>query len=184
MKTKTAIVSSLIALVLLVTPALAKGNTPSPFPTPRKSTALTQAALRSCQARESAIKTRMESLTNLATNMEKVFDAIATRVENFYTASGKTVSNYDTLVADINTKKGTVSTDLAAAQTLVNSFSCTTDDPRGLLTQFRLDMQKVKSDLKAYRTSIKNLIVAVRPLAPEGTGSPKASESPEPTPKP
>jgi len=186
MKAKLAVVSAVIGLALLASPVLAQK--PSPFPTPR-GTGLTNGALRACEARQDAVKNRMMSLTNLATNIEKVFDSIATRVETFYTdkvlPSGKTVSNYDALVAAIAAKKTVVDTDLASAQTMVNEFSCTTGSPRTLLTQFRVDMQKVKSDLKDYRTSIKNLIVAVRPLAPEASPeaseSPKASETPEPS---
>lgn len=185
MKTKVAVASAVIGLILLAAPVFAQAAQPSPFPTPRAS-GLSTGALRACQARENAVKDRMTSLTNLATNIEKVFDSIATRVEDFYTnkvlPSGKTLSNYSALVADISAKKAIVDTDLASAQSLVNTFSCTTDDPRGLLTNFRIDMQKVKTDLKNYRTAIKNLIVAVRPLAP--AASPEASETPKGTEKP
>lgn len=186
MKAKIAIAGALLGLVVFSSSVFAQGRTPSPFPTPRRS-ALTQSALRSCEARQDAVKNRMASLTNLAANIEKVFDSIATRVEDFYTnkvlPSGKSLSNYDALVADISAKKGIVDTDLDAAQAKVDAFSCTADDPRGLLTEFRLDMQKVKTDLKNYRTAIKNLIVAVRPLAPEASPEPEKTEKPE-TPEP
>lgn len=137
--------------------------------------------MRSCQAIQSAVKNRMQSLTNLAGTIERVFDSIAMKVEDFYTMkvvpSGKTLPNYDALVTDISAKKGTVDMDLSASEDLVNMFSCNSEDPRGLLLNFRLDMQKVKTDLKNYRTSIKNLIVAVRPLAPSQTPGPTATPS-------
>lgn len=121
--------------------------------------------LKVCQNREAAITKRSEQLTKMATTMEVTFARIATRVENYYTntvkPSGKTVSNYDALVADIAAKKTIVDTDLTKAQTDMTTFDCASSDPKGQLTTFRTDMQKVKSDLKDYRTSIKNLIVAV-----------------------
>lgn len=176
MKTKVAALTIVLSFLLFAAPAIAKGQ-PSPLPTPRAS-GLAQGKLRACQAIESGVKNRMQSLVNLATNMENVFNSIATRAEDYYTnkvlPTGKTVSNYDSLVADISTKKGIADTDLASAQTMVNSFSCTSGDPKTLLMDFRLDMQKVKTDLKNFRTSIKNLIVAVRTVAPK--------ESPTPTP--
>lgn len=179
MKTRLAITSSVLALVLLATPVLAQR--PSPFPTPRHT--LSSTSLRSCEARQDAVKNRMDSLVKLVTNMEEKFDAIATRVEDFYTnkvlPTGKTVANYDKLVADISAKKDVVTKDLTDAQTKVAAFSCTADDPRGLLTQFRIDMQKVKSDLKNYRTSIKNLIVAVHKVGP--TPSPEVSPTATPS---
>lgn len=179
LKAKTVLVSSVLSIFLLTAPTLAQAAKPSPLPARR---GLTQASLRSCQAKEEAVKTRMTSLTNLAKNIEDKFDAIAKRVEDFYILtvipSGKSVPNYDALVADISAKKAVVQTDLTSAQGKVTAFSCTDNDPRGLLTQFRVDMQKVKSDLKLYRTSIKNLIVAVRPLASKATEKPEATKTP------
>ena len=66
---------------------------------------LTEAKLKACQAKENTIKKRVERLEELATNIQEKFDAIAKRVEEYYTAkivpSGKTVANYDSLVSDI-----------------------------------------------------------------------------------
>lgn len=121
--------------------------------------------LRACQAKENSLKNRLTSLNNLATNMESKFTSIANRVEEYYTAkvvpAGKTVTNYAALVSLIQTKKTAVQTALTKAQTDAGAFTCTSNDPKGQLTLFRKDMQAVKSALKEYRTSIKNLIVAV-----------------------
>ena len=72
-------------------------------------TKLQTAKLKVCQARENGIKNRSTQLANLAKNMEDKFDAIAKRVQDYYTntvvSSGKTVANYDSLVSDIQTKK-------------------------------------------------------------------------------
>ncbi len=114
--------------------------------------------------------------------MEEKFDVIAKRVEDYYTSkvvpSGKTVANYASLVADIQTKKGAVQTALTQAQTNAASFACTSDDPKGQMTQFKDDMRTVKAALKDYRTSIKNLIVAVRSVTGEAE---RSNISPKPT---
>ncbi len=154
--------------------------TPTPIPTPIiAKNNLTQGQLRSCQARESAIKSQMQSLINLVINMEEKFSAIEKRVEDFYTTkvipTGKTVSNYDTLVANITTKKTAVEGAIESAKTDTSNFSCTDGDPKALYLLFRTHMQKVKQALKDYRTSIKNLIVAVHSVSP----TPKPEESPE-----
>lgn len=142
---------------------------------------LTDAKLKACQAREDSIKKRSDQLTRMATTMLEKFDAIEKKVQDYYTAkvvpSGKTVANYETLVADTQTKKTAVQTALSTAQTNANGFTCTGDDPKGQLTQFRTDMQSVKTALKNYRTSIKNLIVAVRSV----TGETNRNTSPTPT---
>jgi len=134
----------------------------------RVATPSQRAGTQSCQAREAAIKTRLARLIRLAMTMQEKFDAIATRVKDYYmtkiVASGRTVNNYDTLVTDIQTKKDLVATALTKAQTDASNFSCESGDPRTLLTIFNTDMKEVKKALKNYRVSIRNLIVAVRSI--------------------
>lgn len=138
-------------------------------------TATPPGRLRACQVREDAVKTRMTHLIQLATDMMNKFDTHAARVENFYATkvlpSGKKVSNYDSLVSDIGTKKAAVSVALTKVQLNTQGFTCSTGDPKQLMTKFRKDMQDVKKALKDYRTSIKNLIVAIRSV----TGSEKSA---------
>lgn len=127
--------------------------------------------LNSCLARQSAIKTQMSSLVNLSTRMERQFDLIAQRAVDNYNAvvvpSGKIVPNYNALISDVQTKKETVQSALTIAQTESNNFSCTSEDPKLLMTQFRLNMQMVKVGLKSYRLSIKNLITTLRTVSSE-----------------
>ncbi len=173
LKHKTAIALALLTLLLV-------GSTSVTFAQTPRGLGLTNGRLVACQAREKAVKNRMESLIDLVSNIESKFDSIAQRVENFYTntviPSGKTVPNYNTLIADISTKKDAVTTSLNKAQSDVTAFNCTANDPVTLLNTFRIDMQAVKEALKTYRTSIKNLIVAVHSESP--SPSPEASEKP------
>jgi len=127
---------------------------------------LTEAKLRICQTKEARIRTRTKTIANLAENIFTKFNRIANQVENYYTnivvPSGKKVSNYDELVAEIAAKKAIVQKDLAEANTDAEAFSCNSDNPKGQLIQIRTQMQTVKKHLKEYRTAIKNLIVAIR----------------------
>ncbi len=174
MKHKIVFTSILLSLLLVTFTSLANAQTSSPR-------GLANGRLIACQARENVVKNRMDSLMDLVTNMEKVFDSIAVRVETFYTntvlPSGKTVPNYDTLVANIGNKKDLVTVALDKSKSDVAAFSCAASDPKGVLNTFRLDMQAVKGALQNYRTSIKNLIVAVHSVSP--TPNPSASASPE-----
>jgi hypothetical protein len=145
---------------------------------------LTEAKLRACQARESVINKRTTRLGELVTTIEGKFDTIAGRVEDYYSSkvvpSGSVVANYGALVADIQTKKAAVQAALSTAQTSFAGFHCDGDDPKGLLNQFRVDMQAVRKALQAYRMSIKNLIVAVR-LVTSTTERTNSNVSPMPT---
>lgn len=140
---------------------------------------LTNGPLQSCLARETAIQTRSASLLRLVNTMFDKFTSISTRVQDYYAKSGKTVARYSVLVGEVETNKNLVSVALKAAQDDVAEFNCTANDPKGHMTKFLKDMKAVKSALKVYRTSIKNLIVAVRSVTAEEV---KASESPKPSP--
>ena len=147
---------------------------------------LSDLKLRSCEARQNAIKKRMASLLRLTTSMLAKFDAFAIRVEEFYinkvVPSGKTISNYDALVADIAAKKAAVNEAITKAQTDSDGFVCTGDDPKGTYTLFRQDMQAVKEALHNYRKSIKNLIKAIHEVVDDtDTESPEPSATPEAT---
>lgn len=144
---------------------------------------LTEAKLKACQARETTINKRLDNLNELVTKMEKNFDSIAGRVKDYYTKvvkpSGKTVENYDLLLANIDSSKATIQTGLVKAESHVANFSCDSDDPKGQMTTYRQDMQGVIQELKDYRTSIKDLIVAVRSIT-GATEKANPSVSPKP----
>ena len=143
---------------------------------------VTSGATRSCLAKESSVKIRMTQLTKLVTTMETTFDKIADRVKAYYIdtvlPAGKTVSNYDTLVNDIATKKTLVQIEIDKAKADISGFSCSAGNPVTLMNQFKINMQSVKTALKNYRTSINKLIVAVRTVSAGITPTPTVTTTP------
>lgn len=121
---------------------------------------LTAARLRACQNREHAINTIMSRIDTRAQNQLSLFSAIATRVENFYTSKGKTVSNYNQLTAAIDSAKTQAQTDLGTMQTS-STLDCTGNNPKGVVSAFQSYLKTEITDLQGYRTAVKNLIVAV-----------------------
>lgn len=187
---------SIFASFIVVSPVFAKPPkpfvptptatpTPTPAPTPfvRPSTfiqsgvRLSGAQLTVCQAHERVIQNRLNSLTRMANNMLATFDNIESRVVDYYKtkllAKGQSIAKYDELISDIQKKQAAVQNVLKATTNDANDFLCTGIDPKGHLTQFRIDMQEVKKSLKEYRTAIKNLIVAVHSVAEKVTPTPK-----------
>jgi hypothetical protein len=107
-------------------------------------------------------------LTRIANRGQKqidVFTKIAERTEKFKEDKSLTVDNYDSLVTTVNDKKTAAETtvnkikaDAAAAATL----SCDAGQPKSVVGGFKDDLKAENSALKAYKTAIKNLIVAVK----------------------
>ena len=138
---------------------------------------LDAAKLKVCQAREKGITTTMTNLNTRGTEHLAVFTKIADRVEAFYTSKGKTVANYDTLVADVNAKKSAAETAIANAKASGTTFSCTDSNPGMAAQQFKDAHASVVKALQDYRTAIKNLIVAVKSVQSDANTSTSAESS-------
>ncbi len=126
---------------------------------------LDEVKLRVCLQRQEGLLKRSEQLTKNALTQQEKFDAVVLRVTDFYTSkvvpSGKIVTNYNGLVSNIGVKKSAVQTALSKAKGDLEIFSCDGVDPKGQMHLFKEDMKVVKQALKEYRTSIRDLIVAV-----------------------
>lgn len=121
---------------------------------------LAAARLKSCQNRETAINNIISRIDTRAQNQITLFGTIATRVENFYTSQGKTVSNYAQLVAAVNSAKTQANADFGTLKTN-STFSCSSSNPKAVVTAFQSYLKTEISDLQNYRTAVKNLIVGV-----------------------
>lgn len=118
--------------------------------------------LKACEAREKRIAATMEQMAKRGENHVAVFTKITDRVKAFYAEKGKTVDNYDALVATVDAKKAAAEQAVASAQSVGGVFSCDSDSPKIASDQFRAAHQSQVAALKEYRTAVKELIVAVK----------------------
>lgn len=121
-----------------------------------------QAKLRVCSERQAAISKIMSNITTRVNNQLKLFNQVATNVENFYNSSNskQTVTNYTQLVQDINQAKLQALNDEVTLSSNA-SFSCSVAHPKAMVTTFQGYLKTEIKDLQNYRVSVKNLIVAV-----------------------
>jgi len=125
-------------------------------------TRLTDTKLKMCQAHEKDITKIMGNLADRGQKQLTLFSTIAERTEKFYTEKGKTLSNYDTLVADVNAKKTAAQTAIDTVKSTTVEFKCDGTDPKGVASSFKTALKAEIAALKAYKTSVKNLIVGVK----------------------
>lgn len=123
---------------------------------------LTAAKLKSCQNRQTAISNIMARIADRGQKQLDLFTTIADKVEAFYTKEGKTLSNYDTLVADVNTEKAAAQTAVDGIKSADTGFDCNSSDPKAFVETFQGSLKSEISALQTYRTSVKNLIVGVK----------------------
>lgn len=123
---------------------------------------LAAAQLKSCQNRQKAITNIMARISDRGQKQLTLFGTIATRVETFYTDKGKTLSNYDALVADVNAKHAAAQVAVTTTSSAGSGFSCDSTDPKAFVGTFKDSLKSEISALQDYRTSVKNLIVGVK----------------------
>lgn len=122
------------------------------------------AKLQLCERRQDVIKKNIDKSVEQAQKHMDVFTKIADRVIAFANDNNRKPDNFDALVAEVNAKKTAAQAAIDAAGTA--DFDCTSDAPKGQIEAFRATFKSMKSALKEYRTSIKNLIVGVKNTQP------------------
>ncbi len=125
-------------------------------------TRLEDAKLKICQNREKVITNIMSRIADRGQKQITLFDTIAQRTEKFYTEKGKVLANYDALVADITAKKAAAQAEVDTLKSTTVEFKCDGTDPKGVASGFKDSLKAENDALKAYKTSIKNLIVGVK----------------------
>lgn len=132
--------------------------------------------LKLCQQKQNMIQTRSKNMVRHMEKQMNVFDKIASRTATFYQdkilASGKSLSNYNTLTTEIQAKKASVTLLLSQASDSAKVFDCTGEKPVANLTQFRDETQATIKAMQEYKQAIKNLIVAIASLVEDVTPSP------------
>lgn len=123
---------------------------------------LTDGKLKACENRQKAITNIMTRLADRGQKQLDLFSSIADKTEKFYTDKGKTLSNYDTLLADVDAKKAAAVTAVDTIKSASITFDCSGEDPKGLVKSFKESLKIEIEALKAYKTSVKNLIVGVK----------------------
>lgn len=133
--------------------------------------------LKLCQNRQKVITRVMGRISDRGQKQLNLFSSIATKTENFYTKKGKTLSNYDVLVTDVNTKKQAAQMAVDDVKAKSQTFTCDGADPKGMVTTFRQSLKNETAALKEYKTAVKNLIVGVKSV--QGTTSSTSKTSGE-----
>lgn len=125
-------------------------------------TRLTENKLKSCKRREAVINKKMSQIAERGQRQLEVFNKISERTQAFYASKGRSAENYDSLLAEVNTKKAAAEAAVAAVKATSVTFNCDGTDPKGAATSFKDALKSETSALKAYKTAVKSLIVGVK----------------------
>jgi chromosome segregation ATPase len=128
----------------------------------KKSQRLTEAKLKSCQAREASIATLSTNFTAQVNRQLGVFDKIAERAQDFAVTKNRQPDNLADLVQKLTDKRQQVVDDLKQFSDNAAAFKCEGENPKALGKALLADAKVVRSSLKDYRESVRELIQAIK----------------------
>ncbi|HEY8886747.1 MAG TPA: hypothetical protein VIM31_04605 [Candidatus Microsaccharimonas sp.] len=117
-----------------------------------------------CETHQSVVNKAMDDVVQRSKNHFDRITAIYDMTTKFYTDKGLSVSNYDTLVANVETAKA-AAVSASAELTSTPQFSCASDGPKADIQAFRNKRLDKVDAFGAYRDAVKVLVKAVRDAA-------------------
>lgn len=139
--------------------------------TDQAKTRLANAKLKACQNRETAVNNILTRIGDRGQKQLDLFSTIATRAETFYVSKGKTLSNYNALVADVSAKKDAAVAAVSTVKSKSVTLKCGDTNSKGLASSFKESLKSEITALQAYRTSVNNLVVGVKSVQGKTTSA-------------
>lgn len=123
---------------------------------------LTDAKQRICEQNENRIHNLFANMNQLANRQMNLLNQVTERVRTYYTDNNLTVENYDQLSQLVDEARVTAQTAVQASVQTSSQFGCDTDDPKGTVNQYKVQVRTQIQELKDYRIAVKNLVAAVK----------------------
>lgn len=136
-----------------------------------------------CEAKSSELSTRLKDKVASVEKHKAVFDSIFSRVTTFYASKNLNATGYDDLLAKTQAAQQAAADSIATLKTFNTTVDC--NDVGAAATKiaaFKDSLTQTRDSLKAYRTALKNLVVAIKASIPESTPKPSSTPQVSPTP--
>ncbi len=117
-----------------------------------------------CERNQTKVTAIMNKAATNGTRLLNVFDKGLTRVQDFYTKKSLSVANYDSLVSAATAKKQAAQTAIDTVKAGV-TLDCSGDNPVGKINVFIDKVKAMHQALKDFRSSIRDIIKAIKPAA-------------------
>lgn len=126
---------------------------------------------KSCTAHQAEINQRIANYSTAAQRHLGVFNDIFAKAQTFHDNKNLTVTDYASLAAAATAKQSAAQTAVDALKGLSVNIDCTQPDPASSLATVKSAVSNARTALQAYRSAIKDLIVALKAAAPSTDSS-------------
>lgn len=120
---------------------------------------------KTCENIQKAVNNKLKAFDNHADKYLVRLNGLFTKVQAYQTEHNVALANYDALVATATQKQTDANISVAALKSLGTTLDCSATDPASTLTSVKSGAADARDALKAYRTSLKELVVALVQVA-------------------
>lgn len=135
----------------------------------KKATSASELKQAACEVHVKVINLRQNNIVSHTQKIQDRLGKLVVAVEKFYSekviSQGKSVVNYDALVADTVAKNTALTTALDKIKTDTATLTCEKDQAKTQFTTFKTDMLVLNKAIKDYRLSVLQFMQAVKKAA-------------------
>jgi len=114
-----------------------------------------------CEAHKHGLETKFSRITTNSQRLEDRIGTFLTKAQDYQSSQNVTVTNWDTLVASANTAKTSVDAAITNLKAVTPSLDCNSATVAQDVATFKEAATSVRDALKAYKTAVKNVFVAL-----------------------
>ncbi|HET8709705.1 MAG TPA: hypothetical protein VFL85_05530 [Candidatus Saccharimonadales bacterium] len=114
-----------------------------------------------CANIQKAVNNKLSAFDSHADSYLTRLDTAYTKLKDYQSTKNAQVDNWNDLLTAADAKKADATASVDALKALGTSIDCTSNDPAGMLASVKSGAASTRDSLKAYRTALKNIIVAL-----------------------
>jgi hypothetical protein len=114
-----------------------------------------------CEHIQNAVNHKLSAFNNHASTYLTRLNNVFTKLQAYQTTNNLPVSNYNDLVTAATTAQTNATVAVDALNSLGSTLDCTSTDPGAMLSSVKEGATSARDSLKAYRTSLKDIVVAL-----------------------
>lgn len=123
--------------------------------------------IKNCTNNQHGLDTKFANLQKNAKKHLLVMDSVFTKIQDFQKTTTVTIPNIDSLITSATAAQTKATASVSALTNLSSTIDCSTDTAAMDIGVFKAAADQAKTDLKAYRTSLKAILSAIE-TATEG----------------
>ncbi len=116
---------------------------------------------KTCEHIQKAVNNKLSAFNNSADKYLTRLDDVFTKLQDYQSTNNLSVSDYDSLVTTATEQQSAATLAVQTLKDAGTTLDCTDSDPATMLTAAKNAASDARDALKAYRTSLKDIVVAL-----------------------